>query len=59
MRVPVNPSYEHHAHAANQPDVIRLAPCPLYNTFAEVHRVVELLASMYRYSRVLLLQCSH
>ena len=30
-----------------EPDVIRLAPCPLYNSFAEVHRVVQLLANIY------------
>jgi len=29
-----------------EPDVIRLAPCPLYNTFTEVHRAVELLAAL-------------
>ena len=33
-----------------EPDVIRLAPCPLYNTFAEVRRVAALLVAMYRVS---------
>eukprot|EP00960_Hanusia_phi_P028869 747627-Hanusia_phi.AAC.8 len=29
-----------------EPDVIRLAPCPLYNTFHEVYRVVDMLVKL-------------